>query len=179
MSSQAIMSRLKQTKISQSSFAKFANELNFWKFVRKTDEYNNQKNKILEDVFEAFIGCLEYLIDKVFVEHLGYGIVYNLMKNIMDKIDETVSLEFEDIYDAKSKLNIELNKFKSNNVFSLVNFTTFVRGKSFTTSSLLILQDGNVAKARGCSGAIRVAYPSFFSKKSIHISLSCSYFPSL
>ena len=31
--------------------------------------------------------------------------------------------------------------------------------------SFLILQDGNVAKVRGCSGAIRVAYPSFFAHK--------------
>ena len=32
-------------------------------------------------------------------------------------------------------------------------------GKSYTASSLRILQDGNVAKVVGCSGAIRVACP--------------------
>ena len=32
-------------------------------------------------------------------------------------------------------------------------------GKSCTASSLRILQDGNVAKVVGCSGAIRVACP--------------------
>ena len=32
-------------------------------------------------------------------------------------------------------------------------------GKSCTASSLRILQDGNVAKVVGCSGAIQVAYP--------------------
>ena len=32
-------------------------------------------------------------------------------------------------------------------------------GKSRTASSLRILQDGNVAKVVGCSGAIRVACP--------------------
>ncbi len=47
-----------------------------------------------------------------------------------------------------------------------------MRGKSFTTSSLLILQDGNVAKARGCSGAIRVAYPSFFLLENLLLYLS-------
>ena len=32
-------------------------------------------------------------------------------------------------------------------------------GKSCTASSLRILQDGNVAKVVGCSGAIQTAYP--------------------
>ena len=32
-------------------------------------------------------------------------------------------------------------------------------GKSCTASSLRILQDGNVAKVVGCSGAMRVACP--------------------
>ncbi len=39
------------------------------------------------------------------------------------------------------------------------NIITFVPGKSPATSSLLILQDGNVAKAEGCSGATGVACP--------------------
>ena len=32
-------------------------------------------------------------------------------------------------------------------------------GKSYTASSLRILQDGNVAKVVGCSGAMQVACP--------------------
>lgn len=38
---------------------------------------------------------------------------------------------------------------------------TFALGKSPATSSLLILQDGNVAKVEGCSGATGVACPLF------------------
>ena len=38
---------------------------------------------------------------------------------------------------------------------------TFAPGKSPATSSLLILQDGNVAKVEGCSGATGVACPLF------------------
>jgi hypothetical protein len=40
---------------------------------------------------------------------------------------------------------------------------TFALGKSSATSSLLILQDGNVAKVEGCSGATGVACPLLFS----------------
>lgn len=39
---------------------------------------------------------------------------------------------------------------------------TFAVGKSPATSSLLILQDGNVAKVEGCSGATGVACPLLF-----------------
>jgi hypothetical protein len=34
-------------------------------------------------------------------------------------------------------------------------------GKSFTTSSCQIPQDGNIARVDGCSGAMKVAYPFF------------------
>ena len=49
-----------------------------------------------------------------------------------------------------------MNLFPDSNV----SFT-FVRGKSCTTSSCLILQVGNEAKVDGCSGAMQVAYPIF------------------
>ena len=41
------------------------------------------------------------------------------------------------------------------------NIITFATGKSPATSSLQILQDGNVAKVVGCSGATGVACPLF------------------
>jgi hypothetical protein len=45
---------------------------------------------------------------------------------------------------------------------------TFASGKSPATSSLQILQDGNVAKVEGCSGATGVACP-LLKKKSLYL----------
>jgi dsRNA-specific ribonuclease len=106
----AVMARLKQNGISKKTYAKFAGGLNFWEFVRVKEEYIKDRTRILEDTFESFIGCLEYLIDKKFMDHSGYGIAYIFMAKIMDK--ETISLERDALYDSKSKLNEDINRFK-------------------------------------------------------------------
>ena len=70
--------------------------------------------------------------------------------------------------DCKNASNTK-NKLKSEkkqadcccNKFKILTFASAYEnmGKSYTVSSLRILQDGNVAKVVGCSGAIQVAYP--------------------
>ena len=52
---------------------------------------------------------------------------------------------------TRSLLSDNLQFHKKNTTFALAFEKT---GKSFTASSLRILQDGNVAKVVGCSGAM-------------------------
>lgn len=106
----AVMARLKQVGISKRTYSKFANNLGFWEYVRVMEESKKNRTSILEDTFESFIGCLEYLIDMKVMDHSGYGISYIFMSKIMDKVE--ISLERESLYDHKSKLNEDINAFK-------------------------------------------------------------------
>lgn len=106
----AVMARLKQVGISKKTYSKFSGGLGFWEYVRGTEEAMKSKTKILEDLFESFIGCLEYLIDMKVMDHSGYGIAYIFMAKIMDKVN--ITIDRESLYDHKSKLNEDINSFK-------------------------------------------------------------------
>lgn len=106
----AIMARLKQVGISKRTYSSFSNSLGFWDYVRVVEDAKKGRTKILEDVFESFVGCLEYLIDMKVMEYSGYGIAYIFMSKIMDKIN--IKLDREALYDQKSKLNEDINSFK-------------------------------------------------------------------
>jgi len=94
----------------KKSFSSIAAELGFWKFITCPENGNIPKKKyrnthmkeLLEDVLEAFLGCTEKLLDEAFRHGVGYAIVYDILSNIFDKI--SISLEYEDLVDAKSRL---------------------------------------------------------------------------
>lgn len=111
MSAVAIMSRLKQVGVSKQTYSNYARELGFWEFIRATPDEEKSSRSLLEDVFEAFIGCVELIIDTRCVEHSGYGVVYEFMKRLIDP--HYISLLREDLYDPNSLLNEEKNKLKS------------------------------------------------------------------
>ena len=91
--------------------------LNFWPFIsaaiegtERNQKYRNRNKKdLLEDVLEAFIGCTEYLLDEAFRPGVGYGIVYDILESIFNELP--MSLEYEDLYDAKTRLK-ETTDFK-------------------------------------------------------------------
>ena len=106
----AIMARLKQNGVSKTTYAQYSETLGFWNYIRLADEEIKNRKKITEDVFEAFCGCLELLVDTKVTEHSGYGIIYRIMKTLMD--DTKVSLERDDLYDPKSMLNEIIGKYR-------------------------------------------------------------------
>ena len=84
----AIMARLKQMGVSKRVYSKYAKSLGFYDFILCKDEppkFSKEANAtaLLEDTFEAFIGCLECIVDK-HVPYGGYGICYIFMKKLMD-----------------------------------------------------------------------------------------------
>ncbi len=105
-----IVARLRINYGAKATFAPLAEKLGFWPFIScledgemKGTKYRSKNKKdLLEDTFEAFIGCTEYLLDKSFRPGVGYGIAYDILTNIFDEIN--ISLKFEDLFDAKTRL---------------------------------------------------------------------------
>jgi dsRNA-specific ribonuclease len=105
-----VVARLRINYGAKESFAPLAEKLGFWDYIsaqedgveRGTKYRNRYKKDLLEDTFEAFIGCTEYLLDKKFRPGVGYGIVYDILSDIFNELN--MSLKFEDLFDAKTRL---------------------------------------------------------------------------
>lgn len=99
-----VAARLRINLGSKNSFCTIAEDNGFWDFISATNELRQRKKKpLLEDVFEAFLGATETLIDDA-TERVGrgYSCVYDILKAIFDQIP--ISLRYEDLYDAKTRL---------------------------------------------------------------------------
>lgn len=97
------VARLRINYASRQELAKIADSLGFWPHIQASEEEKNiHRDNLLEDVFEAFFGVTEYLIDKHVRMNVGYAIVYDILASIFDEIE--VSLKYEDLYDAKTRL---------------------------------------------------------------------------
>lgn len=98
-----ILTRLKINLISKRSFAEFAKQLYFWNFVSADVDTRAMKmDKTLEDVFEAFFGATELLIDKRIRQGAGYSACYSIIETLMDT--RQISLKYEDLFDSKTRL---------------------------------------------------------------------------
>lgn len=98
-----ILSRLKQQLVAKESFSNLAYGIKFWDFVtvdKKSKEMN--RKKILEDVFEAFFGVTEYILDTRIKLGVGSVICYQILETLMDGIQ--ISTRYEYLYDAKTRL---------------------------------------------------------------------------
>ena len=107
----AIMSRLKQEGASVRQYSKFATNLGFLPFITMTNIEQIKPIKVLEDVFEAFIGCLVYHCDKIFGLHTGFTIAYPFIQKLFDS--ENISIEREKLYEPKSLLNEDVTKLRN------------------------------------------------------------------
>ncbi|MDC0231106.1 hypothetical protein OAK19_04005 [Aureispira] len=98
-----VITRLKIRYVSKKAFADFGKQLGFWEFISASDEVRSKEMKpTLEDVFEAFTGATEYLIDTKIGLSVGYSVCYNIVKALFDKVK--ISLKYEDLYDSITRL---------------------------------------------------------------------------
>ncbi len=98
-----VIARLKINYASKASFAKISESLGFWPHIKASEDHKAQdKKSLLEDVFEAFLGATEMILDDFFQVGAGYAIVNQLLTSIFD--DMYISLQYEDLYDAKTRL---------------------------------------------------------------------------
>lgn len=120
-----IVARLRINFGSRNFLAELARGLGMWPFILATNDLRQRKMKdLLEDVFEAFFGMTELIIDNYMyktkkVIGVGYSIVYKILSSILDKTD--ISLRYEDLYDAKTRLK-ELFDIHEQNLGPLVYY---------------------------------------------------------
>lgn len=102
-----VLTKLKIYIISDKTLGGLAEELDFWNFL-SYDTRNfarpkdDNKIKILEDVFEAFFGSVEILLDQVKIG-VGYSVCYRILEKILDKKNYGL-LRYEDLVDSKTRL---------------------------------------------------------------------------
>jgi dsRNA-specific ribonuclease len=98
-----IVARLRINYGAKQSFFKIAEDLGFWPYIRASNEERSRNKKsLLEDCFEAFIGVVEYLGNKIFKRGIGSILTYNILESIFNDIH--ISLKYEDLYDSKTRL---------------------------------------------------------------------------
>ena len=107
-----VLTRLKINLISKKSFASFAKQLKFWDFVSASEDTRAMKmDKTLEDVFEAFFGATELLIDERIQLGAGYAICYSMIANLLNT--RRISLKYEQLFDSKTRLKEIFDHFGS------------------------------------------------------------------
>jgi dsRNA-specific ribonuclease len=107
-----VVARLRINYGAKQSFSEIARKLGFWEFISATNDLRQRKMKpLLEDVFEAFLGATETILDSRKRIGVGYAIVYDILSNIFDEID--ISLKYEDLYDAKTRLKELFDTYES------------------------------------------------------------------
>ena len=106
-----IVARLRINYGAKESFSKIAGKLDFWKYITAPIDLRKRKMKpLLEDVFEAFLGALEMILDDAIRIGVGYAVVYDILKILFDEIP--ISLKYEDLYDSKTRLKELFDAYK-------------------------------------------------------------------
>lgn len=118
-----VIARLKIKLVSKNNFSEIAEQYGFLPFIQINEENMKQKlnlKSVLEDVLEAFFGTTELLIDKHYGQGSGYGICYELLKNIMDR--RHISLKYEDLYDPITRLKETFDIFRASSLWGQVRY---------------------------------------------------------
>lgn len=107
-----VVARLRINYGAKQSFHNIADKLGFWPFISASYEQRGKNKKsLLEDTLESFCGVTAYIIDKRTRPGVGYAIVYDILASIFDDIP--ISLEYEDLYDPKTRLKETFDKFRA------------------------------------------------------------------
>ena len=114
-----ILTRLKIKFIQKKSFSFLAEKVGFWPYISTNfnRELNEEKIKTLEDVFEAFFGATELVIDKKYSIGTGYKICYKIISRLLDRL--SISIDYENLVDSKTRLKelFDHNKHKGIGIF--------------------------------------------------------------
>jgi dsRNA-specific ribonuclease len=156
-----LMSKLKQKGIQKEQFAEFCEQIGLSDFIRYrelhyVDSSKRVENMIIkdksmkEDVFEAFFGCLNNIVNNEEDEQIGYILVNQIMINFLNeiglkdklsldprKLEEGISM-LKELFDVLVKLN---NNNKS--VFSQVNPEEKTINKRYVLTLKLYLPSNN------------------------------------
>lgn len=109
-----IAARIKINYGSKNTFASIAKQLGFEPFISATkDEKATKMKSLLEDTFEAFIGCVESYLDTTLSKYgLGYACVSKIL-NYVFKNMVNISMKYEDLYDSITRLKETVDMCKN------------------------------------------------------------------
>lgn len=98
-----VVARLRINYGARQTFSEIGERLGFWDFISASVEDRSRKKKdLLEDCVESVIGAIELLIDNSSRPGVGNAVVYGILCSVFDEI--SISLKYEDLYDAKTRL---------------------------------------------------------------------------
>lgn len=170
-----IVARLRINFVSKEKFSYFAKILGFLPFISSSyEERDDELKSLLEDVFEAFIGATEKLIDEYIKKGTGYDICYNIISYLLDK--EDISLKYEDLYDAKTRLKefVDFNKdkigvlrykyFYTGNTVTRVEIYTELN-KELTFLSSAIAASQSIAEQTAAASGLKVLEKQGYTKR--------------
>ncbi|QHR78497.1 RNase III [Lymphocystis disease virus 4] len=106
------IARLKINYASRRSFSGIAKFLGFWPHIKKPKNLKINQKKLLEDVFEAFLGAVCLILDNHFnIEGIGTAVCYNFLKSIFDGM--TIEINYKALFDPKTRLKELTDKHKT------------------------------------------------------------------
>jgi dsRNA-specific ribonuclease len=107
-----ILSRLKIIYGAKKMYASFGEKLGFWNYIHKTHEINTKlRQQTLEDVFEAFMGASEFMINRATKHELGIVFIRNIIHSLLAEMN--ISLKYQDLFDSKTILKEVNDKIKN------------------------------------------------------------------
>lgn len=107
-----VLSRLKIKYISKKTYGNIGKRMGFWDFVTIDKKLREVAMiKTLEDVFEAFIGATEKVMDAKFTIGVGTSITYDIIKSFLDEMN--ISLDYDSLYDPKTRLKEFIDRYNS------------------------------------------------------------------
>lgn len=107
-----ILARLRINLVSKLTFSNWARKLGFEPFISyDLETKTKQENSVLEDTFEAFVGCTELVIDKKIRGYSANYFCYNFLEMLLD--EEDIQLSYKSLYDAITRLKETFDYFNS------------------------------------------------------------------
>lgn len=101
-----ILTRMAIKLEQKKSFADIADRLGFLKFISRNVPEGlwtvKTIDSMLEDVFEAFFGVTELLLDQKYGIGVGYSVCYHMIANQLDRIE--LPIDYEYLVDAKTRM---------------------------------------------------------------------------
>jgi ribonuclease III len=150
-----ILAKVRILYASKDELSKLSEKLGFNKYIICTKEEaadNNKMMSILEDVFEAFWGATEFILNKMFYNEIGYTIIYNILESIYNEID--ININYENLVDFKSRLNELKDEHKIG-----IKYIDFKNSDDTFTSKILLTYETYIDKviALGISPVKKIA----------------------
>ena len=143
--SQGIMTKLRAQVVCSSTLASYSKKLGFGEIIKlgKGQIKEGANQKILEDVFESFIGAT--YLDQ------GYDFVKELITKIV--IDDIKHFDIDLLTDYKSKLQELLQaNYRGNIKYEVINETGPAQDKTFYVEVYMVMLDKSVLKSGKGSG---------------------------